>query len=282
MKIIIGENAMTMLASWIGVDSHGTTSAYIMSESRFTWSIKNTYDYGKKVFASKRYPELFGYVGEVLFPSIVLSQIIEMIDTEILLKESMSCECKHKVISEKICYSLSKYSDVFGGNTIQIVHITRDTIVEGYPSFHTYLLEYGKDKVWRDQKISMPEKSGVIKVLGSGAKEFNENYNRFQHMQNSSTSRNVYQCFVDTLTNIKDPCCGGAPQLVGLYRKPLSAGINYGILYKKKRYLLGMEIPQGSMFENVDWRNELFEICDGRTKQIVPGAARQPKPSSII
>lgn len=273
---------MTMLASWVGIDTHGATSAYIVSDSRFSWSRREHFDYGKKVFASKKYPELFGYAGDVLFPSIVLSQIIEMIDTEILLTTKMNCEQKHKTIAEKICYSLAKYPNVLGGNTIQIIHISRDTFFEGYPRFHNYILTYDSKNGWIDKEIDIPSQSGLLHVLGSGAKEFNERYELFQASENASTTRNVYQCFVDTLMNIKDPNCGGAPQLVGLYRKPLSNGINYGIIYKKKRYLLGMEIPQGASFENVDWRNELFEICDGETKRIVPGAMKQPKPNSVV
>ena len=69
--------------------------------------------------------------------------------------------------------------------------------------------------------------------------------------------------------------------MVGLYRKPLSVGINYGILYQGKRYLLGMEIPKDSSFVNVAWRNEYFEICDGDTKERIPGAAKQPMPACI-
>lgn len=272
---------MTMLASWIGIDTHGPTSAYIVSDSRFSWSTNETFDYGKKVFASKRYPELFGYAGDVLFPSIVLSQIIEMIDTGILLTEKMSCEQKHKAIAEKICYSLSRYPNVFCNNSIQIIHITRDTLFEGYPSFHHYLLSFDRKIGWVDREVDIPEKSGLLHVLGSGAKEFMENYEIFQNANNASTSRNVFQCFVNALQKMDDLHCGGAPQLVGLYRKPLSAGINYGIIYKEKRYLLGMEIPKGASFKNVDWRNELFEICDGETKRIVPGAAKQPMPNNI-
>lgn len=272
---------MTMLASWVGIDTHGVTSAYIVSDSRFSWGNNNTFDYGKKVFASKKFPELFGYVGEVLFPSIVLSQIIEMIDAEILLTERMNCKQKHKVIIEKICHSLSKYPDVLGGNTIQIIHISRETVFVGYPSFHHYLLTYDKTK-WTDKEKNLPNKSGLLHILGSGAKEFRDNYVKFQNGNNSSTSRNVFQCFVDTLMHIQDVYCGGAPQLVGLYRKPLSAGINYGIVYQNKRFLLGMEVPKDSKFENVAWRNELFEICDGETKKIVPGAMKQPKSKSIV
>ena len=31
---------MTLLVSWIGVDTHGTSSAYITTDSRISWGIK--------------------------------------------------------------------------------------------------------------------------------------------------------------------------------------------------------------------------------------------------
>ena len=52
---------MTMLASWVGIDTHGPASAYIISDSRISWNEQENFDHGKKVFASKNYPELFGY-----------------------------------------------------------------------------------------------------------------------------------------------------------------------------------------------------------------------------
>ena len=79
---------MTMLVSWIGIDTHGPTSAYIAADSRISWNMTNKFDFGKKVFASKKYPEILGYAGDVLFPSIVLEQIIELIDADVLLSRS--------------------------------------------------------------------------------------------------------------------------------------------------------------------------------------------------
>lgn len=90
---------MTMLASWVGIDTHGIGSAYIVSDSRFTWNNNTFFDYGKKVFASNTYPEIFGYAGDVLFPSIVLSQIVEMIDSGLLFTPNTSCEEKNKLIT---------------------------------------------------------------------------------------------------------------------------------------------------------------------------------------
>lgn len=96
---------MTMLVSWIGVDTHGPSSVYIAADSRISWTQEHKFDFGKKVFASKKYPEIFGYAGDVLFPSIVLEQIIELIDAGVLLSKEMTCDAKNKIIFEKICVS---------------------------------------------------------------------------------------------------------------------------------------------------------------------------------
>ena len=50
---------MTLLASWAAIDTHGISSAYIVSDSRISWENKKYFDFGKKVFASKKYPEIF-------------------------------------------------------------------------------------------------------------------------------------------------------------------------------------------------------------------------------
>lgn len=103
-----------MMASWIACDPHGVSSAYIVSDSRITWDAKTYYDYAKKVFASSLYPEIFGYAGDVLFPTIVLSQIVELIDRGILLTKTMTCREKNKIIFEKIYESIAKYPDMMG------------------------------------------------------------------------------------------------------------------------------------------------------------------------
>lgn len=270
---------MTLLASWIGIDTHGPTSAYIASDSRISWENKEHFDYGKKVFASNRFPEIFGYAGDVLFPSIVLSQILEMIDTKLLFDDAASCAEKNKIIFEKLLYAFSKYPDAYGNNPIQIIHISRDTIVNGYPAFHHYLLTWRKGEGWKQSEKQIPERSDLLQVLGSGGPEFQRNYNgRYQLGDNRSTSRNVFHCFIDTLNSVNDWRCGGPPQLVGIYRKPLTAAQNYGILFNGKRFFLGAEIPKDSFFNQIEWRNEFFELCDGDSKKMLDGATRQIDP----
>lgn len=183
---------MTMLASWIGIDTHGPTSAYIVSDSRLSWNSNTIFEYGKKVFASKHYPEIIGYAGDVIFTSTVLSQIVEMIDSGLLFNESMTCEEKNMLIYEKLCHSLSKYPLKMTGNVIKILHISRETIFEGYPEFHCYVFSWNKTKGWTREECCLPKESGILCVMGSGKQEFTENYSRYQEGPNKNTSRNVF------------------------------------------------------------------------------------------
>lgn len=268
-----------MLASWIGVDPHGLTSAYIISDSRFSWQINNSYktfDYGRKVFASGLYPEIFGYAGDVLFPSIVLSRIVDMIDAEVLFNKGISCEEKSKRVFEVLNRELQEYPEECIAETIQIVHISRETMVNGYPNFAVYSYFWRKTKGWVRKEEKIPNESGLLLVLGSGKNDFDEKYKIYNNGYNSNTSRNVFHCFINALASTNDVQCGGAPQLVGVYRKPNSYGMNFGLIYNNKRYFLGSEILKIDDYEKIPWRNDLFEISDGENKIIMYGAQRQP------
>lgn len=188
---------MTMLASWIGVDTHGITSAYIASDSRITWGNNDVFDYCKKVFACKQFPEIFGYCGDVLFPSIILSQIVEMIDAEMLFDRDASCDEKNKRIFEKIMYSLNKYPDELR-DLVQILHISRETNVKPgvYPNFSGYFLQYKKEKGMTQEKLKIPDQSGLLYALGTGSTEFKKKYALYQEEANRNTSRNVFHCFM--------------------------------------------------------------------------------------
>ena len=270
---------MTMLASWVGVDTHAQSSAYIVSESRISWpNTDSHYDYGKKVFASKNYPDIFGYAGEVLFPSIVLAQLVEMIDAEVFFTTQMSREEKHNKVYEKLCHAFSKYPKERSGKIVQILHISRDTTFSNYPTFSARLFQWTSDKGWNVVIYDKPQESGLLCVLGSNRNEFINNLVRYQTGPNKNTSRNIFHCFIDTLFNTKDTACGGAPQLVGMIRKPHSSGINFGIVYQNKRYYLGLELTKDAEYDNIEWRNELFELTNGNTKKRLDSAAKQPDP----
>src|SRR5690242_2909889 len=91
---------MTSLVAWIGVDTHGPGSVYFSSDSRISWSADRTWDSGRKLFASKKYPHILGYCGDVTLPVQTLSQITELIDEGLLLRTDDDPEvCVEKVLS---------------------------------------------------------------------------------------------------------------------------------------------------------------------------------------
>jgi hypothetical protein len=75
------------------------------------------------------------------------------------------------------------------------------------------------------------------------------------------TSRAVFSAFCDSFRSGTDSFSGGAPQLVGLYRK--GVGESFGIIYQNARYLFGVPAgPDEAALMALEWRNELFERCD--------------------
>jgi len=268
---------MTLLVSWIGVDTHGTASAYIAADSRVSWGNVANFDYGRKVFALQRSPDILGYCGDVLFPTMALSQISEMADRGLLFPQKPSCKERFELIKEKLVHQFHKYPKMVKGivaDVFQVIHISRD--LNDNMKFECRLIEWSRSKGWSGKEIAMPSYSGILFVLGSGAKEFNDNIRRYNDGADRGTSRSVFHCFCDTLFNIKDAGCGGAPQLVGIYRKPNSTAITFGIIKDKVRYFLGTQIDNNLNFDCIEWRNDFFEICDGRTMKRLKEAQSQP------
>jgi hypothetical protein len=267
---------MTLLVSWIGIDSRGPASLYIMSESRISWKDAGKleyWDYGKKVFAFKNSPDIIGYCGDVLFPTQVLSHVIEIADSGILFHGVTLPDKRFERIKYKIKELFEPYPEKYLDDSFSILYGTRVNQKE----FACFELSWSKKEKWNDRKISHSEYSDKLFILGSGSAEFNNKYKLYQKSEIGRTSRAIFQCFSDTLLNIKDKRCGGAPQLIGLYR--IRNAINFGIFYKKNRYLSGIPVENLGNFEQIEWRNELFELFNGKKKKKLPYAKSQPRPN---
>ena len=156
---------------------------------------------------------------------------------------------------------------------LQVIHLSRDP--KDNLKFECRLIEWTRKKGWAGKDIPMPKTSGVLFSLWLRAKEFNENLARYTEGPDSGTSRSVFHCFCDTLFNIKDKQCGGVPQLVGIYRKPKSAAVAFGIIKNKQRYFLGAPVENDVEYDAIEWRNDLFELCDGQTMNKFEQAQRQ-------
>jgi len=266
---------MTLLVSWIGVDSRGPASLYMISDSRLSWKNGKTtkfWDYGKKVFAFKNTPDIIGYCGDVVFPVQAISHIVDLADNGLLFANIYSEDRRFKRIEFKIKELLKPYPEEYIAHSFSILYGTRVSKSE----FACYELNWDKKKGWWSKKNSHVDFSDKIFVLGSGSEEFNLKYKKYQEGINKRTSRAIFHCFCDTIDTITDIQCGGIPQLVGVYR--IKNAINYGIFYKNKRYLSGIPVDNLSNFTKIEWRNELFERMDGNRKNLIKHAQKQPNP----
>jgi hypothetical protein len=265
---------MTLIISWIGVDDKkdgkSIASIYIASDSRYTWGNVDKYDYGIKVFGSTRYPEIFGFCGDVLFPSTVLGQLIPQIDNGLMLNDNDDGKTKNKKIFDYIGTSLESYPKAFLGGTFTLLHGSRIGKV-----FKLYKISF-KEKSLHNEEISLPNISTKVYSGGSGAKEFDENWLNWKNERhnNFKTSRGVYHCLHHTLNEIKDIRTGGLPQIIGLYREK-NARL-FGIIEDNKKYIYGKESSANIDSTSIEWRNENFERTNPETLKIFEGAQRQP------
>jgi hypothetical protein len=274
-KRILIKDKMTLIISWIGVDDKKQgkeiASIYIASDSRYTWGNISKYDYGIKVFGSTKYPDIFGFCGDVMFPSTILGQIIPQIDNGILIEDSDNNKVKNNKIFDYIRSSLETYPKEFLGGTFTILHATRFG-----KTFKLYKISFGKDKILRNEEIDLPTISTKVFSGGSGGEEFDMNWKKWEKAKHNDnrTSRAVYHCLYQTLKTIKDPFTGGYSQIVGLYRNK-NARL-FGIVENKKKYVYGKECAGNINSTSIEWRNENFERVNPDTLNIFEGAQRQP------
>lgn len=262
---------MTLLITWLGVDSRGPASIYVASDSRITWGKNNKWDYGRKVFGFNEFPDILGYCGDVLFPSLVLPQMIDIADRGLLFSKEATCKEKFEKIIKIIIRLFNDYPKDVLNSPFSIVHASRDN-----KDFFCHIIKWDKKIGWIGEEAEFKDHSDKLFVLGSGKNEFLGKFKVYWESCNKKTSRAVFHCFCDTLFNIKDKYCGGPPQLMGLYR--IGNSRSFGIIIKRKRFVYGIEIDKSMDFSLLEWRNELFERCDGKTGLRLKGAQKQPNP----
>lgn len=266
---------MTLLISWLGVDARGPASVYIASDSRISWDTHTHWDQGRKVFGFKNHPDILGYCGDVLFPSQVLSQLVELGDAGLLFRPDADCKSKFEAIKEKLIQLFNAYPHKVHGimkEYLGVLHASRDASGR----FFCHLIEWNKASGWSGREAEYKSHSDKLLVLGSGSSQYMKHFQKHWASDNTRTSRAIFQSFSDSLSETTDPYCGGAPQLVGLYRKWNAR--NFGLIWKKQRYCLGVDVTNSNQLDLIEWRNELFELCDGQTMQRRPDAQRQPNP----
>jgi hypothetical protein len=269
---------MTTFVAWLAVDSRSPASIYLASDSRISWGRSLVWDHGRKLFACRRYPEVLGYIGDVLFPSQALGQLVDIIDGDLLFRSSDSPDSKWSMIVSMVQESFHTYP-TDQSREFTVVYCTREG--SGMASvFHVCTLNWTQGGGWVNTAlIDLPGESGLVDVHGSGQESMLRWYSYWSRTRQGRTSRSVFSAFCDGLRSGEDARTGGAPQLVGIYRK--GAAETFGIVWNDRRYLYGVPVDASESLDAVEWRNHLFERCDWRTMQPLEGARRHARPRGL-
>ena len=273
---------MTALVAWLGVDNHPPrnppASLYLASDSRISWddSLRQTWDSGRKVFAVREGTDLFGYCGDVLFPSLVLGQIVEMIDDGVLYSQGDAPTER----SERVRRTLEVGFRAFPRNRFapgtKILYCCRwGQFMQS--TFHAFSLSPGPDGTWTSSGLPLPSGSGIIAAYGSGRRAVCAAADRWNRAGgDAQTSRYIFGAFCEAIASGSDGHSGGPPQLVGLYRKGPSR--NFGVIVGRQRYLFGLPVEALPLGSRITWHDTLLQRCDPETLDLLPRAQRHARP----
>jgi hypothetical protein len=269
---------MTTLIAWVSypISRPNIRAIYLASDSRITWGSANRrWDAGRKLFTSDRSAHAFGYCGDVVFPSLVLAQVISAIDQKQLFEEDVPPDDQHKAIVSVIKSSFERRHNA-PDQGFTIVHAYRERSGDA-ACFRVWRTDYDHNqKVWGDALLTFPRDTATIVELGSGASATRQHGRRWKASDVGGTSRSVFSAFCDALGSKTDPLSGGAPQLAALYTSGPARPL--GVFYQGHRFLHGLPLAIHAPSSKLEWRDGLFQRVDGEDGSQLPGARRFARP----
>lgn len=269
---------MTTLISWISFDQRKFAAAYVASDSRITWDVagKKRWDAGRKVFPSKVFPDVFAYAGDVLFPALALSQIVEATDAGVMFPSEATPWQRHAKIFNALQDSFGRRHQAVDCD-FSILHLARSDQEEG-PSVHAWSIEYNvSSQKWLDRILHVPSSTGVIARLGTGAdaaRDYDWRWNRGEPL-----SRSIFSSFCDAISSGEDALSGGAPQLAGFY--PRDAARAFAIYHENEVFLNGLLLKQLPESAQLEARDRLFQRIDISTGKLAASAQVHARPKDI-
>jgi hypothetical protein len=273
---------MTTVLVWVAHSRTGESpelprAMYLASDSRITWgSDAHRWDAGRKVFAPINEPHLFGYCGDVVFPSLVLGQLIAAIDQGILFASDAGGDEKNRIILETIKESHLRRHNVQEQDFV-IVHACR---LNDWPStrFGCWTIRYEASSAqWQCSELPVPATTGIVVALGSGANAARSHADRWAESDVGGTSRAIFSGFCDAVMSGNDQLTGGMPQISGLYTEGPPRPL--GFVEGGQLFLHGLQLPSGGPMTNIEWRDRLFQRVNPTTLRPVDGARIFARPN---
>jgi hypothetical protein len=272
---------VTTLASWVGVDSRGIASLYIVSDSRLSGfrsdsrEIAGTLtDESQKIFSCETQPHIFGYVGWERYPVATLETLISLIDYEEFFSRSDDLDARQARIFGFLKANLRSSRSHGPPSPFAILHAARKGSGKN-SRFGLWSFQWSPNKGWKVTKERIRKKSVILFSGGSGKRGLRSRDLAWRR-KIGTTSRGAFGAFCQALARGIDPQSGGAPQLAGLFRK---FGAKYfGVIYQRRCYYKGKEVAPSVVPRGTIWFNERLELFDPIAMTRRPGAQPQPSP----
>lgn len=269
---------MTLIVGWVAYDQNSVSSAYLMSDSRYTSGDARfgRFDLGSKLFVFDNSPDIFGFCGDVTAMLSLMSNLKVEDKRDLLFPPNSDSYDRSKIITGKMETSLCpSFIDS------SLFHVSFD--LKSHPHFFKYCCFSNPRKITFEEVPLRNDKKSTSSIVfsdGSGRTKFNQINAIYQRGISGDTSRAFFQAFISTMSESKNETFGGHPQLVCL-RRGMMKGIEIGIIYQKSLYFMGEELDPISAdprLLKIDWFNERFERCNPFTKEREKNAQIQPDP----
>ena len=280
---------MTTLIAWASVDETGISALNIASDSRFSWTVEelavvngkpemrkniiSTWDSGKKLFCCRNTTDFFGYSGNIITQSTILSQIVDAIDFGVLNLEGLNPAKRHGVI-EGLFHTAYKNLEVSQQTKMAFLHGYRENNNKD-ATFHLWETNCADEgSKWSDcEKHMDPKQSSIVAACGSGLANPGNKLSKIKKQFGSNVS-SIYQAINEALNSGSDPFSGGLCQLMKIDRintcpQPV------GLAHNDSRYCLGLNLGDSGAAGSIDWRNKDYTYLDGDTLEPKSNAKNQ-------
>ena len=256
---------MTTTIAWLSYQNKTPSALTFASDSRLTWKGSGqTWDYGRKIYWCKSSPDIFGFAGDVVSQSTVVSQVCEIFDHSASQLVQGTPEDRHQAFV-KFLKSATEAFPAARSNGLHVLHGLRDGEDEDCDFRIWRTEEHAETHRWSDQELEFSidgkknrrDDPGQFFGAGSGASKHRLCWER-RIQEAGRTSRSVFRALWDVIENAEDPMTGGLPQIASLrttgFAKPV------GFCKDHLRSVCGLPLAADGTGGDLEWRDENFRF----------------------
>ncbi|THD75569.1 hypothetical protein E7681_03690 [Thalassobius vesicularis] len=256
---------MTTTIAWLSYQNGAPSALTFASDSRLTWKVSGqTWDYGRKIYWCKSSPDIFGFAGDVVSQSTVVSQVCEIFDYSASRLAHSTPKDRHLAFVAYLQSATAEFPNS-KSNGLHVLHGLRDGEGESCDFRLWRTVKEAGTHSWSDKELefradgkkNLVDDPGQFFGAGSGASKHRAFWER-RIREAGNTSRSVFRALWDVIETAEDPMTGGLPQIASLgttgFAKPV------GFCKDHRRSVCGLPLASDGTGEDLEWRDENFRF----------------------